>query len=71
MKIIEVIDGCGTLSEFARKMEVPYQRARKWKERGRIPSEYWSSYIQIAKDVGVKGISADSLMLGIAEQSTQ
>lgn len=39
---------------MASDLDLPYQQVAKWKQRGRIPSEFWPGVIEAAKAKGRK-----------------
>ena len=51
-----------TLEAFRQDMGVPYQRARKWRDRDNIPPAYWPKLISAARRKGLTGIDPSSLM---------
>jgi len=50
-----------TLAEFHRAVGVPYQRARKWRDRNSIPPAYWSAVITACRNEGYKDVSFEAL----------
>lgn len=57
----DIIAHWDTLEAFRQDMGVPYQRARKWRDRDNIPSDYWHKLILVARKRGVKGVNAEVL----------
>lgn len=46
----EILSRWQTLAEFVADMNVPYERAKKWRARGRaIPPKYWPRLIDMAE----------------------
>lgn len=50
-----------TVAAFAVDVEVPYQRARKWRDRDNIPPAYWPRLISAARKKGLTGVNPASL----------
>lgn len=50
-----------TLEAFRAAVGVPYQRARKWRDRNSIPHPYWAAVVKASKKKGIKGVHVDSL----------
>jgi hypothetical protein len=42
-----VISKFESVADFARKLDVPYQRASKWYQRDSIPSRYWIKVVAL------------------------
>lgn len=42
------------LTEMEKDLHLPYQTIMKWKQRGRIPAEYWPKVIEAVKAKGRK-----------------
>lgn len=57
----DIIAEWDTLEAFRQSVGVPYQRARKWRDRNSIPPMYWGRVIDACRKHGVDGISADTL----------
>ena len=56
----DVIAACGGITEMALAVGAKPSSVEKWKQRDRIPSEYWQSAIEAARARG-NLISADML----------
>ena len=51
-----------TVAAFAVDVEVPYQRARKWRDRNNIPPEYWPKLVSACRSRGLTGVNPVKLM---------
>jgi hypothetical protein len=59
-----------TLAEFAADMDVPYERAKKWRARNRaIPPKYWPRFIEMAEHRFGIVVTPRQLMLAAAESN--
>jgi hypothetical protein len=61
MKLGEIFDWWETIPEMAEDIGVPHGRVKKWRQRRRIPDEYWSDLVSAASRKGKK-LSADDLL---------
>lgn len=57
----DIIAQWETVEAFRQDMGVPYQRARKWRDRNNIPPNYWQKLICVSRKRGVKGVNAETL----------
>lgn len=57
----QIINIWNSVADFARDIDVPYQRARKMNDRGSIHSDYWSRVVNAAGDLGHEEITIDLL----------
>ena len=57
----EIIGLWSNVAEFARDIDVPYQRARKMNDRGSIHSDYWSLVVSAADKLGHDEITIELL----------
>lgn len=58
-----------TLAEFVADMGVPYERAKKWRARGRaIPPRYWPRLIDMAEQRFQLVLTPRQLMLAAAAE---
>jgi hypothetical protein len=51
-----------TVAAFAVDVGVPYQRARKWRDRNNIPPEYWPRLVAVCRSHGLSGVNPVKLM---------
>lgn len=56
-----IIDRWDTLTQFARDVGVPYERAKQWRHRGSIPAKYWSRVMSAAARRDISGIDLNAL----------
>jgi hypothetical protein len=56
----DVVDLCGSPAHLAAALGVEAEAVRKWRQRDRIPSEYWHGVLKVARRLGVR-MSADDL----------
>lgn len=56
-----IIEQWDTLEAFRQDVGVPYQRARKWRDRNSIPYAYWESVVSACRKKGVSGVTIASL----------
>jgi hypothetical protein len=56
-----LIKSLGGVGEVARLIGVKRATAAKWYS-GRVPVDYWPDLIGLAHELGVEGVSADTLM---------
>ena len=64
----DVIALCGGVAEMAQNVGAKPHSVEKWKQRDRIPSEYWQRAIEVARARGNE-ICADDLARIAAKQS--
>lgn len=63
----EILNLWPTLAEFVADMGVPYERAKKWRARGRaIPPRYWPRLIDMAEQRFQLVLTPRQLMLAAA-----
>lgn len=54
IEVDDIFEIWDPLTTMATALDLPYQTVAKWKQRGRIPSEYWAQVIEAAKTKGHK-----------------
>lgn len=59
----EALSGFPDRTALASAMGVPYPTVVAWQRRDSIPQEYWRGLALAARDLGVKGITLQSLAL--------
>jgi len=57
----DIIAEWETLEAFRASVGVPYQRARKWRDRDSIPPAYWPKVVSACRKKGLKGVTSDVL----------
>lgn len=57
----QIIGLWDNVAEFARDIDVPYQRARKMNDRGSIHSDYWDLVVNAADRLGHGEITIELL----------
>ena len=62
MKLGEVFDWWDTLPQMADDIGTSHGRVKKWRQRERIPDEYWQDLMSAARRKGKK-LSADDLLV--------
>jgi hypothetical protein len=59
----EVFSYWDTIPEMASDVGVPQWRASKWRQRGRIPALYWTSFVSAVERKGKDLCIEDLLMM--------
>jgi hypothetical protein len=54
-------------SDLAAAMQVPYTRARQWRARGLLPSEYWPAFIIQLAELFDRHVTYEQLTLAYRE----
>jgi hypothetical protein len=57
----DVFSAFDTTAALAADLQVPYQTAAAWRRRKSIPSRYWSTLIDRAKEKRIAGLTASAL----------
>lgn len=57
----DIITQWDTLEAFRIDVGVPYQRARKWRDRDSIPPRHWPDVIAACRKKGIRGVTIDTL----------
>jgi hypothetical protein len=57
----DVFSAFNTTAEIAAGLKVPYQTAAAWRRRKSIPSRYWSTLIDRAREKRIPGLTLDAL----------
>ena len=52
MSFTSLIEEWPSVAAFARAMGVPYQRARRWRQRNYMPVWYWQRFLVVADRAG-------------------
>lgn len=60
--VSKIFDDFGGPAKVAAALEVRPSTASEMKRRGSIPVDYWPKLIEAARERGLKGVSADTLM---------
>lgn len=58
---ISVINLWPSIDAFRTDVGVGIEAARKWRQRGRIPAEWFSRVIEAARKAGHKGVTLEAL----------
>jgi len=65
----DVIDACGHTTGLASALNIEHEAVRKWRQRNRIPVEYWQGVIAAARFCG-ENVTADDLTRMVAKSFT-
>lgn len=57
----DVFSAFETTAALASDLKVPYQTAAAWRRRKSIPSRYWATLIDRAREKSIAGLTLDAL----------